>query len=208
MPDPDPGPDAPAPRVVVVPRRLFRKNGVEYVIRALPALVREVPGALLLLVGDGPERDRIEALARELGVSDRIHLAGRRPHHEMPGWLSSGEIAVFPSLMEATSVAALEAMACRRPVVASRVGGLPQIVDEEVGRLVEPANPEALARALADLLRDPNLAERGRRARARVEAHWSNARLVRRHLEVYRALVEGTPVPSPATPQSEPGPTP
>ena len=119
---------------------------------------------------------------------------GTRPHEEMPGLLSSGDVAVFPSLMEATSVAALEAMACELPVVASAVGGLAEIVSADVGALVPPEDPGALARAIVDLLRDERLAEKGRLARERVTARWSNDRLVERHLEVYEDLLADRPV--------------
>lgn len=192
-------PPGPGKRVVVVPRRLFPKNGVEFAVRAVPRVVERIEGAHFLLVGDGPERARLEALARELGVGDRVHFLGAHPHEAMPGILASGEIAVFPSLMEATSVAALECMACERPVVATRVGGLPEIVDETVGTLVPPADPEALAEGIVRTLERPDRAETGKRARARVVDHWSNARLVERHLEVYEALLRGEAVP-PAAP--------
>lgn len=182
----------PAPsgvRQIVVPRRLFQKNGVEYFVRAMPGILERVTGVRALVIGDGPERERLEALARELGVRSEIEFLGARPHAEMPGLLSSGELAVFPSLMEATSVAALECMACGLPVVATRVGGLPEIVDESVGRLVDPADPEALARGVVALLESGSLAARGTAARTRVVEEWSNARLVERHLEIYRTLL-------------------
>jgi glycosyltransferase involved in cell wall biosynthesis len=107
----------------------------------------------------------------------------------MPGLLCSADLAVFPSLMEATSVAALECMACEVPVAASRVGGLPEIVDDTVGALFEPGDPGDLARSVAVLLRRNDLGEMGRRARARVIERWSNERLVDRHLEVYQDVM-------------------
>ena len=107
----------------------------------------------------------------------------------MPGLLSSGDLAVIPSLMEATSVAALEAMACELPVVASDVGGLPEIVNEEVGGLFEPGNPQALAGAVLQLLEEGNLREKGGVARKRVVERWSNDRLAERHLEIYSDLL-------------------
>lgn len=173
---------------IVVPRRLFEKNGVEYFVRAFPAVLEEAGAGEAVIIGDGPERTRLEALARELGVAGRIRFLGRRSHDEMPGILSGADLAVFPSLMEATSVAALEAMACEVPVAASRVGGLPEIVDGEVGGLFEPADPAALAVTVARLLGDPELKERGRKARERVVERWSVARLVERHLEIYEEL--------------------
>src|SRR5690606_6564932 len=105
-----------------------------------------------VLVGDGPERPKLESLAHSLGVADAVTFLGARPNVELPGLLASAEVAVFPSLMEATSVAALEAMSCGLPVAASRVGGLPEIVDETVGTLFEPADPESLAARLVALL--------------------------------------------------------
>jgi glycosyltransferase involved in cell wall biosynthesis len=175
-------------RRVIVPRRLFEKNGVEYFVRALPAILQEVR-IEAVLVGDGPERERLEALAAELGVSQHLHFLGAQAHDAMPGLLSSADLAVFPSLMEATSVAALECMACEVPVAASRVGGLPEIVDDSAGGLFTPADPADLARCVSVLLKRNDLRDLGRHARTRVVDHWSNARLAERHLEIYEDLI-------------------
>lgn len=175
-------------RRLIVPRRLFEKNGVAFLVRAMPRIVESVD-AEAVLVGDGPERPGLERLAAELGVADRVVFLGARPHGDMPGILSSGDLAVFPSLMEATSVAALEAMACELPVAASRVGGLPEIVDDSVGGLFAPADPDALARTVVELLEGGQLSTLGATARRRVVDRWSNERLVGRHLEVYRAVL-------------------
>ncbi len=183
-------PSASRPRLVV-PRRLFEKNGVEFLVRAMPLLADRMD-VEAVIVGDGPERPRLEALAQDLAVADRIRFLGARPNADMPGLIRSGDLAVIPSLMEATSVAALECMACEVPVAASRVGGLPEIVDDTVGGLFEPADPESLADRVAFLLRSSDLARMGRTGRARVEERWSNRRLVERHLEVYEALVANT----------------
>ena len=174
---------------VVVPRRLFPKNGVEYFVRALPLILEETE-VEAVVIGDGPECRRLKDLSRDLGVADHMRFLGKRAHDEMPGLLSSGDVAVVPSLMEATSVAALEAMACQLPVAASRVGGLPQIVDDEVGGLFEAGNPEALAATVVHLLRNRDLTAMGVRARDRVVERWSNDRLAERHLEIYRELLE------------------
>ena len=177
--------------LLVVPRRLFPKNGVRFFVRAMPDIAAEIPGVEAVLVGDGPEREELRDLSAQLGVANRIRFLGARPNTEMPGILSSAAAAVVPSLMEATSIAALEAMACELPVAASRVGGLPQIVDESVGTLFNPGDPADLAGRLVALLRRTDLGEVGRRARERVATRWSNDLLVQRHLEVYRALRAG-----------------
>jgi glycosyltransferase involved in cell wall biosynthesis len=175
-------------RRIVVPRRLFQKNGVEHLVRALPEIARSVD-VEAVIIGDGPERSTLERLAADLGIADRVSFLGARPHPDMPGLLSSAELAVFPSLMEATSVAALESMACELPVAASRVGGLPEIVDEQVGTLFEPADPASLAQAVVRLLESPRLAALGKAARERVVARWTNDRLVDRHVAIYEDVV-------------------
>jgi len=174
---------------LIVPRRLFPKNGVEFLVRALPGIVREVD-VEAVLIGDGPERGTLERLAAELGVGDRVTFLGACAHARMPGLLSSGDLAVIPSLMEATSVAALESMACELPVAASRVGGLPEIIDEDVGGLFTPGDPVSLARVVVDLLRSGDLRERGAGARRRVVERWSNDRLVDRHIDAYEEVLE------------------
>jgi len=183
------GPRSGGRRRLVVPRRLFPKNGVEYFIRAMP-LICELVDVEACIVGDGPERDRLTALASELGVAERVEFVGARSNRDMPALLSEAEIAVIPSLMEATSIAALEAMACGLPVAASSVGGLPEIVDEGVGALFEPADPGALATAVLNLLHREDLRELGREGRRRVVANWSLQRMVKRHIEIYNELLD------------------
>lgn len=173
---------------IVVPRRLFQKNGVEYLMRAVPLLAQRLD-VEVLLVGDGPERPRLEALARELQITDRVTFMGARANPDMPGLLCAADVVVIPSLMEATSVAALEAMSCARPVAASNVGGLPEIVDESVGTLFRPGDPHDLADRIVALLSAPDLAERGARGRQRVVDRFSNDRLARRHVEIYEELL-------------------
>jgi len=180
--------EVPERKRIVVPRRLFPKNGVEYFVRAVPEILARVD-AEAILVGDGPEGPRLRALVDELGIADRVTFLGARPNAEMPGILSSADLAVFPSLMEATSVAALECMACGLPVAASNVGGLPEIVDDTVGGLFAPADPRDLARVVAGLLAREDVDALGAAARRRVVASWSNARLARRHLDIYQRLL-------------------
>ena len=101
-----------------------------------------------LFVGDGPEREKLESIARELKVLEHCTFMGARPNAEMPGLLSSASAAIFPSLMVATSVAALEAMSCEVPVAASNVGGLPDLVPHGKCGLVCAPQPHAIAEAI------------------------------------------------------------
>jgi len=173
---------------LVVPRRLFEKNGVEYLVRAMP-LIRQRADVEAIVIGDGPLRGQLEQLAGELGVASAIRFLGARPNTEMPGLIASADLVVIPSLMEATSIAALEAMSCERPVAASRVGGLPEIVDEAVGTLFEPGDPQGLAEAVLALLERSDRNAMGARARDRVVRNWGLDRLARRHVEIYERLL-------------------
>ncbi len=178
-------------KIVVVPRRLFHKNGVEFAIRALP-LVRRRFNAHLYLIGDGPLREPLQKLASELGVGEFVHFLGKKPNAQMPAYLSSADVVVIPSLMEATSVAGLEAMACERVVVASDVGGLPEIVSSETGRLARPADPEDLAERICEVLSLPDAAraQMGRRAREVVVSRWSTDALAAQVERFYEKAIE------------------
>ena len=174
--------------LLVCPRRLVRRNGVLFLIRALPEVLSHVK-VQVKIIGDGPERTRLEAEACRLGVSDAVRFAGVYPHDQIPRQLAKADVVVIPSLIETTSMAALEAMACGVPVAASRTGGLPEIVSDATGILFDPGNPDDLARRLVELLSAPDLEERGRRARETIERNWNLDHLLDVHEAVYREII-------------------
>lgn len=144
----------------------------------------------LLLVGDGPERGRLEALAGELRVSEAVRFLGWRK--DVSRILGVMDVFVLPSDSEGTSISLLEAMAAGRAVVATAVGGTPDVLgpDGGAGRLVPPGNERALADGLGELLRDDQRRrELGVRARARVEARYSFEAMAAAYLDLYRALL-------------------
>jgi glycosyltransferase involved in cell wall biosynthesis len=148
--------------------------GIEYLIRAFPKVLEEIPEARLLVVGDGPSRRDLEGLAASLLPAGSYEFAGRVPHDDVPGWLARMDVLAMPTLYESFGVSALEASAMELPVVASAAGGIPEAVrDGETGILVPPGNPPALAKALIQLGRNPSLRlQYGRAGRRLVEAHF------------------------------------
>jgi glycosyltransferase involved in cell wall biosynthesis len=109
--------------------------------------------AAVVLAGGGPEEDRLRALARELGLADAVLFAGQRPHAEMPLWLGAADLLVLPSASEGLPLVVPEALAAGTPVVASRVGGLPECVTDGVtGVLVPPQGDAELAAGLRTAL--------------------------------------------------------
>lgn len=185
-----PGPlldGVPAPRLLYV-GRLHEQKGVDVLLRALALL--DDPPVDLLVVGDGPRAGQLRDLAARLGVAGRVHMCGFVPHEEIPGVLGAGDPLVLPSRYEELGTVLLEAMHCGNPVVATRVGGIPGLVEDGVtGLLVPPGRPEPLAAAVRRLLGDPARAkEMAAAARKRVaDLRWD--RLVHRVYAVYAEVL-------------------
>jgi glycosyltransferase involved in cell wall biosynthesis len=185
--------------VFLCPRRLEKKNGVPYWLRALPEVVRGSAAPVrFLLVGDYPgrdvysDRDAVAALIGELGLGDRLVWVGSVPPAEMPQHVAAADVVVLPSLMEATSIAGLEAMAAGKPLLGTNVGGIPQILEDgRTGLLVPPADAQALAAAMLRLADDPDGRRRmGAAGRAAVESRFSWDAVGRTTLDIYLDAME------------------
>ncbi|MGH3080495.1 MAG: glycosyltransferase family 4 protein [Gaiellaceae bacterium] len=148
-----------------------------------------------LIVGDGPERPALEAELRRLGIDDRVRLAGEQG--DVCALLADADAFVLPSRSEGLPVSILEAMAAELPVVASRVGGVPElVVDGESGFLVSPGDPQELATALERLVGDPDLRRRlGAVGRVRAETRFNLNAFRRAHLELYATELAGRRLP-------------
>lgn len=125
-------------------------KGVEYLIKAFKDVPQEV---CLNIIGEGELRESLENLARECRVSSRVFFRGKRPHQEIPLWMNACDALCLPSLNEGCPNVILEALACGMPIVASGVGGIPEMIPEgKNGILVEPANPQALSQAIGKVV--------------------------------------------------------
>jgi glycosyltransferase involved in cell wall biosynthesis len=172
--------------LVGVVGRLEPQKGHAYLLEAWPSVLAEFPDARLLIVGDGSLRSRLQTRAHELAVADRIIFAGFRA--DVPRVLDALDILALPSLYEGMPLTAIEASAMARPVVATAVDGTPEVIREaRTGRLVPPADPGALSRAIRGILRDPLGAERmGRAGRDFVLDRFALDRQVASTARVYR----------------------
>jgi len=161
----------PAAAVAVCVGRIDRQKGQDVLVRAWADVRQACPDAVLLLVGDGPGRGEVAALATSLGLGDAVRLLGERPN--APRYYGLADVVAFASQWgEAMALTPLEGMACGRPVVATDVAGIRESVGDGCGTIVPPGDAAALASGLVDRLRDAALAEReGHAARAHVEAH-------------------------------------
>jgi len=169
--------------------RLVWYKGHEELLDAIAQVNRQHPAARLCVVGDGPLREALRERAQRLGLNGAARFLGSIP--QASKLLPHFDIFVLPSRWEGMSNGLLEAMAAGRPIVATTVGGNPElIVDGETGLLVPPENPDALAAAILKLIRDPALARRlGEAARRRVEREYTLEGMVHRLEELYDDLL-------------------
>jgi glycosyltransferase involved in cell wall biosynthesis len=172
--------------------RLTPIKGLSHLIAAMPELLRRCPDAHLILGGDGAERAALEAQAARLGLRSRVHFLGFVA--EPPRVIAALDVFVLPSINEAQGRVLVRAMALGRPVVATAVGGLPEILDRgAAGRIVPPADPGALADAVGGLLQDPEAAA-ALAARGRFRAtHYTAEAMLDALVTLYRELLERKP---------------
>ncbi|HZO08743.1 MAG TPA: glycosyltransferase family 4 protein [Myxococcota bacterium] len=175
--------------VLLVLASLVRRKGLDVLLDALASLPPR-PDFHLWIAGAGPERTALEAQSERLGLSARVRFLGSRD--DAPDLLAACDVYVLPSRREGLGVSALEAMAARRPVVASRVGGLGDaVVDQRTGLLVPPEDTAELARALARLLADPALRRRlGEAGPARLAEGFLASQMVAAYEKLYRSVLE------------------
>jgi len=187
-------PNARSPRAggfqVLFVGRLVERKGVKHLIDA----IERVPGARLVVIGDGPERAGLEAGARDLGLGTRVDFRGRVSDDELRATYAASDALVLPSILDARGdteglgVVLLEAMSYGVPVVASDIGGITDIVEhDKSGLLVTPGDPAALAQALERLARDPALAQRlGAAGEQRVRSAFGWTEIMAKWDAVYR----------------------
>ena len=176
--------------LVGVVSRLNKDKGITHFLKAAASLRGAWPDARWLLLGDGPDRAALEKEAIELGLANRALFLGFRT--DVAEILPELSVSVLPSLSEALSNVVLESMAAERPVVVTRVGGLPEVVEDGVnGLLVPPGDAAALARGIDTLLRDPaRAAALGRSGRQRVQRQFSLQRMIDRTQHMYESLLD------------------
>jgi glycogen(starch) synthase len=173
---------------------LIHAKGFDVAVSAFASLARRFPRLRLVIAGDGPARRDLETQAVELGVSRLIDFVGWVSPERIPALMDRATLVVMPSRWEeAFGLVALEAALMARPVVATRVGGLPEVVAHgQTGLLVEKEDPPAMADAIACLLDDPeSAANMGKAARLRAQDMFSLKRHVDAYDALYRQLIEG-----------------
>lgn len=171
--------------VVGINATLTQRKGHHYFLRAAREVIRELPRTHFLIAGDGPLRGELEVLVRRLGLAGRVIFTGHRD--DVVDVLAAFDVLVLTSVYEGLGVAILEGMAMGKPIVASRVGGIPESTREGVnGFLVPPRDYQAVADRIRQLLKDRSMAARmGKEGRKIVEEEFSSRVMARQNESVY-----------------------
>ncbi len=172
---------------------LFPRKGLEFLVQAVGELKADYPDIVLVIVGKGDPHyeQHLKQQAKQLNIINNVVFAGFQPHPEL--FISRFDIFVLPSILEGFGIVLLEAMSLSKPIVASRVGGIPEIVEhEKTGLLVKPADAKDLYQALLTLLNDPEKRKRmGNAAKTRLEEHFTLQHMMDRLHGLYRDVLVG-----------------
>lgn len=176
--------------IIATIAELHERKGLKYLIGAIPEVLEKYPNVKLVIIGEGPNRGKLEKLIRKLGIKDYVVLLGRRK--DMPQLLKSADIFALPSRREAFGLVNLEAMLTPLPVIASKVGGIPEIVENgKTGLLVKPESEKSLALALKQLISSP--AKRRKMAQAglkRVHEVFDAKKMAEEYGKIYKKTIK------------------
>lgn len=183
------GPSRQAPVIGMV-AQLIKRKGHRYVIEAMPLIQEHYPDVRLVFFGRGPEEARLLLLTQKLGLEDAVTFAGFRK--DINHWLGCLDVFIHPPMTEGLGVAVLQAAAASLPIVASRVGGVTEIIEDRVnGLLIDPQSPEQIAEGVLALLGDPQTARAmGEAAHQTVVDKFSVDAMVEGNLKVYQELLD------------------
>jgi glycogen(starch) synthase len=179
------------PPVLLCLGRMARVKGFDLVLTALATLIRDFPTVRLIMAGDGPERHALEQQAHDLGLRNSVDFHGWVHPKSVPELINTATIVLMPSRFESLPLTALQAAQMNRPVIATCVGGLPEVITHnQTGLLVEPENSQALTSAVSDLLGNPaHAVHLGQAAGIRASTYFSWERHIDSYAVLYRKLV-------------------
>ncbi len=169
---------------------LIKRKGIDYLLQAFAKIETALPETKLLIVGEGPELEALKSLAGELGIADKVRFTGMLDRVSMRNLMQGARVLVLPSTEEGQGVVMLEALACGTPVIGTTVGGIPEVINPTVGRLIPPRDVAALAGALLALCNDDvRWNEMSIHARRLIEEAYAPAVVARRYDAIYSSTL-------------------
>ncbi len=193
-----PAPPAMQSQRVLCLGRLSKEKGFDLALSAFALVVKQHPRAHLIIAGNGPERAALATQAVDAGLSELVEFIGWVAPENVPALINTATVSMIPSRTESLPVVALQAAQMARPVIGTRVGGLPEIVaDQQTGILVDKEDPQSLADATAFLFDHPEIASRmGQAARDRAQRDFDWKRHLNAYDRLYRNLIKADRAPA------------
>jgi glycosyltransferase involved in cell wall biosynthesis len=178
-----------APIILFVGRLNYQK-GLRYLLAAMPTVLSRFKGAKLVIVGGGEQFVYLQNLSESLGVKNSVIFTGEIPHERITDAFAAADILVLPSIFESFGIVLIEAQAMGKPVVCTRVGGVPEaLIEKETGIIVEPRRPDQLAEAIISILSNPKMAKSmGEKGRKFVEENFDWQKTVSKIVEIYELM--------------------
>lgn len=177
--------------IILYVASLIERKGPEFLIQAFHGVKERYPQAQLILIGDGPQRQELEKMVASLENSDSVQFLGWQTQQKVSEWMRKARVFVLPSVEEGLGVVLLEALASGTVCVGSNVGGIPDVISPEVGRLVPPRDPKSLQTALEGLLENDETWQRlSQNARRRAEDVYDWDRIASRIRSIYQTFIE------------------
>jgi L-malate glycosyltransferase len=173
--------------IITTIAELHKRKGLSYLIESIKTVSEKYPNIKLVIIGDGKEKENLKKLIKKLDLSRNVTMTGKQKH--IPKLLKSSDIFVLSSIREAFGFVNLEAMICELPVVASKVGGIPEIIDENCGILVESKKPQEIAKALLILIEHSEIRKRlGKNGNKRVLEEFTARKVATAYEKVYMQI--------------------
>lgn len=173
--------------------RAYPSKGVDVLLRAMPEIIKSIPETVLNIAGGGELTEFYQQMAERNSCARNVSLLGKIPYTDMPKLIADNNIIIIPSIKsEGTPTVILEAFAIGRPVIGTRVGGIPELVQNEVnGYVVPPNNPNELSRCIIKLLHQPDLAAQfGQAGRTQVENNYTWNKITEQYIKLYAEVVQ------------------
>lgn len=173
-------------------QRLVEKKGVKYLISAIPNIIKENPNVKFAIGGKGPEREKLENLAKKLNITKNVIFTGFISNEELPKFYSASNIFAFPTLYEQFGITYVEAMASGVPILTTKQGAAPEIIEDgKTGLIVPPRDSEALADAILRLADSEKIrAEMGKAGREKAVKEYDWNKIVNRYQDIYEELIK------------------
>ena len=180
--------------IVLTVRKFYHRKGLQDVIKAMPQVLKECPKACFVIIGYGPLEEELKQLAQSLNLQQHVRFLGRLPNDELPPYYAAADAFIIPSHEEAFGVVAAEAMAMGKPLISTAVGGLGEVVDDEVALIIPPGDPDSIARAIVTLYQSPERREKmGQVGLTKVREIFNWDRAAQEYISLYESVLGREP---------------